>query len=217
MTSVTTFCGSIRMKAFGANAGDVTTCANAGRRARRSAKSMTRPPPTATPAFRKVRRSRLNEYERSDMSLLVQICSATSDCRAVNCGPNTLIGATSAHIAGHRGIDVGIAWLRRCGKQRRRRHDLTGLTIATLDDVELEPRLPQRVPNRRLADRLNRGDSFVADGVDPRDARARRHAVDMHGARTAQRDAASELRATHAEHVAQHPEQGRVGIDVGAV
>src|SRR6267154_2900248 len=107
-------------------------------------------------------------------------CWTTSDRRAVNGSPNAQIGAAPADIAGHRGIDVGIAWLRRVGEQRRGRHDLTGLAIAALDDVELEPRLPQRLPYRRLADRLNGRDGFAADGVDPRDARARRHAVDEH-------------------------------------
>src|SRR5882762_9923110 len=102
-----------------------------------------------------------------------------SDGRAVNGGPNTLIGATPADIAAHRGVDVGIAGLRRVGEQRRCRHDLAGLAIAALDDFELEPRLPQRLPYRRLADCLNRSDGLIADGVDPRDTRARRHAVDM--------------------------------------
>ena len=42
-------------------------------------------------------------------------------------------------------------------------------------------------------------------------------AVDMHGAGAAQRHAAAELRAGHAEHVAQHPEQRRVAVDIDAV
>src|SRR5439155_26692752 len=39
----------------------------------------------------------------------------------------------------------------------------------------------------------------------------------MHGARAAQRHAAAELRAGHAKHVAQDPEQRRVAIDIDAV
>src|SRR2546428_10925133 len=101
---------------------------------------------------------------------LMRIASPTSDRRAVNCCPNALIGATSADIAGHRSIDVGIAWFRRAGKQCRCRHDLTGLAITALDDIELEPRLLQRLPYRRLADRFDGRDGFVADRVDPRDA-----------------------------------------------
>jgi hypothetical protein len=76
-------------------------------------------------------------------------------------------------------------------EQRCSRHDLTGLTIATLDHVELEPRLLQLLSDRRVADGLDRGDGFVADGSDRRDARARWHAVDMDSACAAQRDAAA--------------------------
>src|SRR3984893_770568 len=217
MTSVTTFCRSIRMKAFGAHAVDLVGCAHAGRSASGSAKLITSPPPPSTPTFRNVRRSRLTECERSDMSLTPADVLATSDRRAVNGGPNALIRAASADIAAHRGIEVGIAWLRGVGQQRRGRHDLTRLAIAALDDLEVEPRLPQRMPDRRLADRLNGGDGFVADGVDPRDARARRYAVDVHGTRAAQGDAASELGAAHAEHIPEHPEQRRVAVDVSAV
>ena len=39
-------------------------------------------------------------------------------------------------------------------------------------------------------------------------------AVDMHRAGAAQRHAAAELRAGHAEHVAQHPQQRRVAVDI---
>src|SRR5216683_460466 len=198
MTRVTTFRGSMRTKAFGANADDVAGCANAGRSARGSAKLMTRPPPTAAPAFRNVRRSRLTG--RSDISFLL------SDRSAMNGGPDPLIGAASADVAGHRGIDVRVIRFRRAGKERRCRHDLPGLAIAALDDLEFQPRLLQRLSGRRLPDCLDGRNGFVADGVDPCHARTRRHAVNVDGARSAQRDAASELGASHAEDVAQHPE-----------
>src|ERR1700740_2741846 len=105
------------MKAFGANADDVSDCANPGRLARGSAPVMINPP-----------LSRRDDNERLDMSgFLMRIRSTASHCRAMNRGPNALIGATSADIAAHRGIDVGIAWLRRLRKQRGCRHDLTRL------------------------------------------------------------------------------------------
>jgi len=126
----------------------------------------------------------------------------------VNGGPNTLIGATSAHIAGHRGIDVGVAWLRRAGKQCRCRHDLTGLAIAALDDIELEPRLPQRFPYRRLADRLNSGDALSPmASIRVTHARAGTPSIcTVHAPHSATPH--PNLVPTHAEHVAQHPEQG---------
>jgi hypothetical protein len=45
----------------------------------------------------------------------------------------------------------------------------------------------------------------------------RGNAIDMHGAGAAKRHAAAELRSGHAEHVAQHPEQRRVVIDIDAL
>src|SRR5215469_2467672 len=39
----------------------------------------------------------------------------------------------------------------------------------------------------------------------------------MHGARSAKRDTTAEFGAAHAEHVAQHPEQRGIGIDIDAV
>ena len=51
---------------------------------------------------------------------------------------------------------------------------------------------------------------MVPDAVDGRDAGAHRGAVEMHRAGAAQRHAAAEFRAGHAEHVAQHPKQRRV-------
>src|SRR5262249_9259335 len=46
------------------------------------------------------------------------------------------------------------------------------------------------------------------------DAGPRRRAVDMHGAGAAQRLAATELGPGHAEHVAQHPQQRGVAVDI---
>ena len=43
------------------------------------------------------------------------------------------------------------------------------------------------------------------------------HAIEMHRAGAAERHAAAELRAGHAQHVAQHPEQRRVAVDIDAV
>jgi hypothetical protein len=71
-----------------------------------------------------------------------------------------------------------------------------------------------RPPSRRYFDGR---DGRIAEAVDRSDAGTDRDAVDMHGARPAQRDSAAELRAGHAEHVAQHPQEWRVAIDIDAV
>ena len=57
----------------------------------------------------------------------------------------------------------------------------------------------------------------LADAVDRGDAGPRRRAVDMHGAGAAQRGSAAEFGAGHAKHIAQHPKQRRVGVDIDAV
>ena len=44
-----------------------------------------------------------------------------------------------------------------------------------------------------------------------------REAIEMHGASAAQCHAAAELRAGHAQHVAQHPKQRRVAVDIDAM
>ena len=49
------------------------------------------------------------------------------------------------------------------------------------------------------------------------DAGTRRYSVDMHGAGAAKCNAAAEFGAGHTEHVAQHPEEWRVGIDIDTV
>ena len=51
---------------------------------------------------------------------------------------------------------------------------------------------------------------LAGGGGDRGDARARRHAIEMNRARAAQRHAASELRAGHAEYIAQRPQKARV-------
>ena len=100
--------------------------------------------------------------------------------------------------------------LRRGREQRRGRHDLARLAVAALDHFELEPGLlhlraggvaptPSIVVTARSRDRADR-----------QHAGAHRLAVEMHGAGAALRDAAAELGAGHAEHVAQHPEQRHV-------
>src|SRR6266849_2455498 len=60
------------------------------------------------------------------------------------------------------------------------------------------------------ADRLDGGDLLADGSRNRRDARARRRAVQVDGARAAERHPASELRSGHAEDIAQGPQQPRV-------
>jgi hypothetical protein len=61
----------------------------------------------------------------------------------------------------------------------------------------------------RRADRLDWGDRGIADAVDCNDAGTDCGAINMNDGGAAQRHTATKLRAGHAEHVAQYPEQWR--------
>src|SRR5438552_18536925 len=68
------------------------------------------------------------------MSPLREIVGCGMDRRA-----HAHIGRAAADIAVHRGIDVRVARLLVLAEQADRRHDLTGLAVAALDDIELLP------------------------------------------------------------------------------
>src|SRR2546425_137971 len=87
-------------------------------------------------------------------------------------------------------------------------HDLAGLAVAALDDLEIEPGLLHPAAGRSFPRRLDGRDGF-ADGH-RRDAGADRPAIEMHRAGSAQRRAAAELGAGQSDDVAQYPEQGHV-------
>src|SRR5712671_994913 len=134
--------------------------------------------------------------------------------REVNGGADALIGSATTHVAGHRLVDVVVSGLWSSGQQCRGRHDLARLTVAALHNIELEPGLLKSLSNRRRSNGFDRGDGFPADRTDGRYARAHGHAVDVDGAGAAQGDAAAELCTRDAEHVAQHPQERSVSIDV---
>ena len=124
------------------------------------------------------------------------------------------IGAASADISSHRGVDVGIVGMRRLGQQRGCRHDLAGLAITALDHFKVEPRLLHFGAGLGRTDAFDRGDGAAANCADREQTRAHRITVDVHGAGAALRDAAAEFRARHSENVAQDPQQRHVGFNV---
>ena len=80
--------------------------------------------------------------------------------------------------------------------------------------LAIEPSLLNLGARRRGADRLDGRDHGVPDAVDGGDARAHRTAVEMDRAGSAHRHAAAELGAGHAEHIAQHPQERGVVVDI---
>src|SRR5262245_60113272 len=119
--------------------------------------------------------------------------------------PNAQIRPAAADVAGHRGVDIGIGRMRSARQQRGGGHDLARLAVAALHDLAVEPGPLDLGACRCRADRLDGRDLRAADAVDWRNAGTNGDAVEVHGASAAQRHAAAELRAGHAEHVAQHP------------
>jgi len=61
--------------------------------------------------------------------------------RLLDGGPDAHIGPAAADVARHGRVNVRIVGIRGQGQQRCRGHDLAGLTIAALHDLEVEPRL----------------------------------------------------------------------------
>src|SRR5262245_45017683 len=159
---------------------------------------MARPPPAAADPTMKARRE-------SFMSGPL-LAGGHVDGRA-----DALIGPAAADV-GHRVVDVLVGRLGRALQERGRRHDLPGLAIAALRNVERGPRLLHRMRagGRQAFDR----DDLVGGlhGGDGNGARAHEAAVEVHGAGATLRDAAAVLGAREADLLANHPQQWRVGL-----
>src|SRR5262249_27863491 len=129
---------------------------------------------------------------------------------AVDGRADALVGAAAADVRRHHRVDVLVGRLRLRAEQRRGAHDLAALAVAALGRVLLDPRLLERVQAAR-AEALDGGDGLRLDLAHGRDARAHGLAVDVHGARAAERHAAAVLRAGEAELLAEHPEERSLG------
>ncbi len=79
----------------------------------------------------------------------------------MNRGADAGIGGAAADVAAHRGIDVGIGRRGILFQQRRRRHDLSGLAVAALRDLQFDP------------GRLHRLGLLALQALDGRDLRDR--------------------------------------------
>ncbi len=134
----------------------------------------TSPPPTAAAPLRKPRR---------DNAIRLSMATSTQLGGAFHRGADAWIGATAANVAGQRLIDVAISRLRDLRQQRRRRHDLPGLTVTALHHIEFGPGLLHRV--RTVGGQAFDGENFlpIGHGRGGRDARAQRRAVDVHRCR----------------------------------
>ena len=111
-------------------------------------------------------------------------------------------------------VDVGVGGVRLLGEQRRDRHDHSGLAVAALRHLLIEPRLLHGVEHAVRGEAFDRRDRGALDRRHGHAARPLGLAVDVHGARPAIADAAPEFRAGQPQRFADRPEQRRVRIDV---
>src|SRR5713226_2716306 len=112
--------------------------------------------------------------------------------RALDTGADSRISAAAADVPGHGGVDVGVGRFGLGGEQRGGGHDLAGLAIATLRNLELVPGLLNPFTGDGGANGLDRGDALVARCGNRRHARAHGLAVEVYRARAAQGAAAAE-------------------------
>src|ERR1700733_13516330 len=105
---------------------------------------------------------------------------------------NALIATAPADVAFHRVANLSVGRFLVASQQRRRRHDLAGLAIAALRHTELAPCLLDRVLTLGV-ETLDSGNGFAGDVRHGDDAGAGRLAIEMDGAGSAERDAATEF------------------------
>src|SRR5271166_4641833 len=198
----------MRMKALGAN---LPTVLSGGCSGSLTARAGRWKPSTKAPAS-PPRRTARRDGERASCSkeYIGSLLRLTVARGALDGLADADIGAAAADIPRHRSVDVRIIRMWRGSEQRCRRHDLTRLAIAALDHFQVQPSLLHPRSCGRGVDALDRGDGAIPDGADWQETRTERFAIDMHRAGAALRDAAAELSAGHAEHIAQHPKQRHV-------
>src|SRR5690349_12000587 len=95
---------------------------------------------------------------RRDNALMLFMATSTQLGGALDRRANARVSAAAADVAGQRLIDVAVGRFRSFRQQRRRRHDLPGLAVTTLDHVEFCPGLLHRV-------RTVRGQAFDGENL----------------------------------------------------
>ena len=136
-------------------------------------------------------------------------------------GADATVGAATADVAGHGGVDIRIAGFAFPGDQRGRTHDLAGLAVTALRHVQGDPGPLHGLAAPAFADRLDGSNILAGHGRHRGNAGTRRHTINMHRAGAALGNAATELGAGQIQLVAQYPQQrhigGRVHLDAFSI
>ena len=148
----------------------------------------------------------LTKSRRETLLIVIAMPLPPRDEWPCGCGGTCRSGTALPPIAL---IDVLIGWLRRFRQQRRGRHDLTGLAVAALRHVSIDPRLLQRmVPCGDSPSIVVILRAFTSDSAVLHERIASPSEED--GARAAQSHAAAELRSRELQVVAEDPQQRHV-------
>jgi hypothetical protein len=127
---------------------------------------------------------------------------------------NANVGAAAADVPGHRYVNVGVIRMRVARKKRDCGHDLSGLAVAALHHLEIEPSSLDLSAGVRIPNGLDGHDGCIADAADGRYAGTDGGPIQMDRAGAAQGHAATKLRSSHAENIPQDPKQRRVVVDI---
>src|SRR6478609_1229028 len=167
------------------------------------------PPPTAAVPTKKERRFIFGTKFMCAPPL--RFCRSGVDRRAY-----LLEGAAPANV-GDLLVDIGVGRLRLELEQLGDGHDHAALAITALRHVVVDPGLLHLVQHTVLGEALDRRDLGVDRSAHRERAGPCRHAIHVHGAGAALRDAAAVLGAGEADVLPDRPEQRRGGIDVDVV
>src|ERR1700676_5124858 len=107
---------------------------------------------------------------------------------------NSLVRPAAADIAAHSVINFRVAWRSFFSKQRHCGHNLSGLTISTLRNVDFHPGLLHGM-SAVGGKPLDGGDLFARNAGDRRHTGTGRFTFDMYRAGSAQRHATPKLGA----------------------
>src|SRR4029077_11618247 len=125
-------------------------------------------------------------------------------------GADSEVGAAATEVPGHGLVDLVVGGVAVRRQQRGRGNHLTGLAVPALRDVKADPGVLDLLARRGLSDRFDRRDALALGDLHRGHTRADRLAVEVHGTGAASGDAAAELGAGEADHIAQYPEQRHI-------